>query len=356
MKTKYLLVWLLLLPLYSQAQEFRKYTNNFLYQGVDARGRAMGNAIASSSEDAFAGYWNPAGLVDVKKDQTQVGYVHVFDGLYNFDVVGVAFPTNKKHSFGLTGVRYGVDDIPNTIFLVDASGNINPDNITTFSAADYGVFLSYARELTEQVSIGGSAKFVHRNVGEFADAWGAGIDIGLKVRSLNERFKAAAFARDIFGTYTSWDFQFNDPQIISAFQRTGNDLPEDGTIEATSPSLVLAANYLIGNGKFTVNPEINVDFTFDGERNTLLSSSAFSGDPHAGVEFGYEQQVFLRAGINNVQEIRQETDFSTASWQLQPSVGGGLKLSNVEVDYALTQYDLREELTHLIAFKFGINK
>lgn len=340
----------------TQAQEFRRFANNFLYTGVDARGRSLGNAVSSSSADAFTGYWNPAGLVDLNAEQTQVGYVHVFDGLYNFDVLGLAIPTKKDHTIAITGVRYAVDDIPNTIFLIDQSGTINPDNITTFSAADYGVFLSYGTDLNDQLSIGGSAKFINRNVGDFANAWGAGIDIGLKYRSKDEAFKASLFARDLFGTYTSWDFQFDDPQIIASFERTGNELPSDGSIEATSPSVVLAANYLLEAGEFSFQPEVNVDLTFDGERNTLLSNTAFSGDPHAGLEIGYQRQVFLRAGVNNIQQIAQQDNFSTTQWEIQPSAGGGLKLSNLEIDYALTQFDLRQELTHLIAFKIGIAK
>ena len=356
MKRKLLLLTLLFAGIHSYGQEFRKYANNFLYHGVDARGRAMGNAIASSSEDVFASYWNPAGLSDVDSTQTQIGYMHVFDGLYNYDVAGVAIPTRKPgQTLGFTAIRYGVDDIPNTIFLVDESGNINTDNIRTFNAADYGGYFSYSRELNTQLSIGGSAKVLHRNVGEFAKAWGAGIDVGLKYTHKNNNLKAVAFAKDIFGTYTSWDFNFDDPEIRQVFIDTGNQIPEDGSIEANTPNLVLGGSYFIQANKVSILPEINLDVTFDGNRGTVISNDGFSIDPRAGLEIGYDNTVFLRGGINNIQELTDLDSFET-EWTIQPSAGAGVQLDNIGIDYSLTQYDFRNELTHLISLQLGLNK
>lgn len=356
MKRKLLIPVFLLLCFNSYSQEFRKYANNFLYHGVDARGRAMGNAIASSSEDVFSSFWNPAGLADIDSTKTQIGYMHVFDGLYNYDVAAVALPTRKAgQSLGFTAIRFGVDGIPNTIFLVDESGNINPDNITTFNAADYGGYLSYSRNLNTNLSMGGSAKVIHRNVGEFAKAWGAGIDVGLKYTHQNQNFRAVVFARDIFGTYTSWDFNFEDPEIRQVFLDTGNEIPEDGSIEANTPNLVLGTSYLFHANKVTILPEINMDVTFDGNRPTLISTNSFSLNPKMGVEIGYNQIVYLRGGVHNVQEVTDIENLEN-KWSVQPSAGAGVQLQNIGIDYCLTQYDFRNELTHLISLKLSLNK
>ncbi len=340
--------------LFANGQEFRKYANNFLYNGVDSRGRAMGNAIAASSEDVFASYWNPAGLVDSDLTRNQFGFMHVFDGLYNYDVLGFALPTKKQDVIGFSAIRYGVDDIPNTIFLVDDSGNINYDNVRTFNAADYAFLMTYASELNNRFSLGGSAKIIHRNVGDFANAWGGGLDVGLKYKSINDKFRAAAFAKDIFGTYSSWNFKFNDPEIVAVFLNTGNELPEDGSIEATSPTLVLGGNYLWDLGKFSIAPELDMDITFDGKRNTFVSSDFLSIDPYFGLEMGYEHSVYLRGGINNIQQISSID--SGSKWDLQANAGAGVQLPGIGIDYALTQFDYRDELTHLITIKVGIAK
>ena len=51
--------------------------------------------------------------------------------------IGIAKPIDDKSAAGFTFIRFGVDDIPNTTQLIDKDGNINYDNITTFSAGDY---------------------------------------------------------------------------------------------------------------------------------------------------------------------------------------------------------------------------
>ena len=48
----------------SSSAQFRKYSNEFLNIGVGGRALGMGNTQVSIVQDATAGYWNPAGLLD----------------------------------------------------------------------------------------------------------------------------------------------------------------------------------------------------------------------------------------------------------------------------------------------------
>ena len=56
----------LVLSCFKGYSQFRKYSNEFLNIGAGARGLAMGGAQVASVNDGTAGYWNPAGLVNVK--------------------------------------------------------------------------------------------------------------------------------------------------------------------------------------------------------------------------------------------------------------------------------------------------
>src|ERR1700739_1398393 len=117
---------LILLPAVSFSQ-FTEYSNEFLNIGAGARGMAMGNAQAGSVDDATAGYWNPAGLVHVKNN-SQVSLMHseYFAGIGKYDFGAVALPIDSnKRTIGLTVLRFGVDNIPNTLFLVGPDGSIN---------------------------------------------------------------------------------------------------------------------------------------------------------------------------------------------------------------------------------------
>jgi hypothetical protein len=51
-----------------------KYSNEFLNLGVGAEAYGMGNSVVADVDDANALYWNPAGLVGVKKVGRSIFY------------------------------------------------------------------------------------------------------------------------------------------------------------------------------------------------------------------------------------------------------------------------------------------
>ena len=52
-----------------------------------------------------------------------------------------------------------------------------------FSAADYAFITSYARKLNilDGIRFGSNFKIIHRRAGEFASAWGFGLDVGAQM-------------------------------------------------------------------------------------------------------------------------------------------------------------------------------
>src|ERR1044071_8144388 len=101
--------------------QFRKYSNEFLNIGAGARGLAMGGAQVASAEDGNAGYWNPAGLANIV-DYPSVSIMHAeyFAGIGKYDYICGAIPVRDSlRTLGFSLLRFGVDDIPNTLFLVE---------------------------------------------------------------------------------------------------------------------------------------------------------------------------------------------------------------------------------------------
>jgi hypothetical protein len=84
--------------------------------------------------------------------------------------------------------------------------------------------------------------------------------------------------------------------------------------------------------------EANIDFTFDGQRNTIISSSAINGDPKLGLECNFNNVFYLRAGINNFQRALADGDTLNQKkvWIYQPSAGAGFRIQSVTIDYAFT--------------------
>ena len=175
-----LLFLLLTLSLNSWGQE--KYSNEFLSIGVGARALGMSNAYIASVNDVTGGYWNPAGLLGIKNN-IQLGLMHseYFAGIAKYDFAGIATRLDSSNALGVSIMRFGVDDIPNTTELIDANGNINYNKISSFSAADYAFVFSYAKALkVKGLKVGGNAKVIRRKVGDFAGAWGFGMDAALQ--------------------------------------------------------------------------------------------------------------------------------------------------------------------------------
>jgi len=316
-----------------QAQDAPKYSNEFLAVGVGARALGMGSAYTAAVNDVTSGYWNPAGLLGVKGD-LQIGAMHseYFAGIAKYDYIGLAKPIDSMSTIGFTFVRFGIDNIPNTIDLIDPSGNIDYDRITSFSSADHAFIISYARKMkVPGLSIGGNAKVIYRRVGSFGKAWGFGLDAG--VQYLRGRSRFSAVFRDVTGTFNAWSYTL-DQRTIDVFAQTGNVIPEN-SVEVTLPRLTLGVAHQFKFGsKFDLLAAVDLENTFDGKRNTLIQSDAVSVDPRVGIELGYAGVVYVRAGMSNMQYVTDITDQRQLS--VQPNIGLGLKIKSVSLDYALT--------------------
>lgn len=358
--TKTYLFAVLLLPAVCFSQ-FRKYSNEFLNIGAGARGLAMGSAQVATATDATAGYWNPAGLTGVK-DNPNLNLMHAeyFAGIAKYDYAALAIPVaDNKRTIGLSVLRFAVDDIPNTLFLVEPDGSINYNNIKTFSSADWAFLFSFAQNIkateTKHISFGANAKVIYRKVGSFAAAWGFGVDAGLQIHGKKGHF--GIVARDLTTTFNAWSFKFSD-QEKEVLYLTNNEIPVKST-ELTAPRISVGGGYTFGKN-IKVTPEASLDITFDGKRNTVISSNPISIDPHVGVEVGIKDVFFIRGGVTNFQKALADGDTLNQKkvWIYQPSAGAGFKIKNVMVDYAYTNLANQNNplYTHIVSLRVNLVK
>lgn len=308
-----------------------KYSNEFLSIGVGARAMGMSGAVVASNQDATAAIWNPAGLNGISGDlQLAAMHAELFAGISKFDYATLATHIDTSRTIAFSIVRFGTDDIPNTLDLIDASGAIDYSRVSSFSIADYAFSFSYCKKTSiPGLTVGGNAKVIHRKAGEFGKAWGFGFDFGSQYTSGHWNF--GLMARDVTSTYNAWSY--NTDLLEETFSRTGNEIPKN-TTEITLPKLIPGVGYRVRlSNKFSLLTELNADVTFDGKRNVPISSDVISIDPRIGLEAGYGGFAFLRGGLQNIQRIK-EMD-GTTSTIFQPNIGIGLKLGKLSVDYAL---------------------
>ncbi|SFG12440.1 putative type IX sorting system protein PorV2 [Pontibacter chinhatensis] len=316
-----------------------KYSNEFLNLGAGGRALGMGNVQSALADDATAGYWNPAGLLRLPhKYNVSLMHSELFAGIVKNDFASFAMPLDSSSSLAVSLIRMGVDDIADTRRLQNEYGYIQYDSIRFFSVADYAMLLSYARKsnLVEGLQLGASAKIIYRNVGDFANAYGFGIDAGAQLQRGTWQF--GVMAKDITTTFTAWTH--NIEELEEAYLQTGNDLPEN-TAELTLPRVILGVGKSFRfTDSFTATLATDIDFTFDGKRNVLLKSDVVSVDPHVGLELAYANSVFVRGGLNNYQQT-QNFDGSTAK-RIQPNFGVGIKTGGLNLDLAISRINNSE--------------
>lgn len=337
--------------------QIAKYSNEFLSVGVGARALSMANANIASVNDVTAGYWNPAGL-NLQQSNLQVGLMHAeyFAGIAKYDFVGGSKRLDSNSVAGITFIRFGVDNIPNTTELIDANGNVDYSRIKSFNAVDAAVLLSYARNIAKikGLKIGANAKIIRRKLGDFAGAWGFGLDAGAMYDYKKWRF--AAMARDITGTFNAWTYNLSD-DVKQTFAVTGNDIPSN-SVEVTVPKLILGVTrtWYVWKDKISIGGELNFINTFDGKRNTVVKTNAWSMEPALGLELGYKNFIFLRSGIGNIQKSKDVNDADVTT--VQPNIGVGLKYKIFSLDYAMTNIgNVSTSLySHIFTVKIDINK
>ncbi len=317
--------------------------------GVDAAALGMANAVTAHTADVNSGYWNPAGLLSIEDNQLALMHSSYFANIANYNYVAYAMPLDNQSAVGISLIRFGVDDILNTTQLIDEQGNINYDRISLFSTADYGLSFSYARALPVQgLNYGINAKVIRRVIGDFASSWGFGFDAGVQFKT-KTNWQFGIMARDITTTFNAWAINEEEfEKVQDAVEGQNQELPE--TTEITIPKLQIGASKLFEfHYDYTLLASANLNIRFE-ENNDIISSAFMSVNPALGLEFGYIDMVFLRAGIGNFQNELQLDNSKQLGFQ--PSLGVGFKYNGIQVDYAFT--DIGDQSVALYSNVFSL--
>ena len=345
---KNLCLLFLLGNLFAYSQAVRKYSNEFMNIGVDAAALGMSNVMVAHTNDVNSGYWNPAGLIGLEDSQASLMHASYFANIAQYDYAAYAKPIDDRSAWGISLIRFGVDDILNTTQLIDSEGNIDYNRISLFSTADYGLTLSYARKLQiPGFQYGINAKVIRRVIGDFANSWGFGFDLGFQFE--RNDWKYGLMFRDITTTYNIWNINEEEyNKIKNAVPGQNQDLPE--STEITLPKAQLGMSKLFefhNETSLLASANLNMQFA---RTNDIISTDLVSIDPAIGFEYSYIDLVFLRAGVGNFQKINQLD--GTDKLGFQPNIGLGFKYRGIQVDYALT--DLGDQSAALYSNIFSV--
>ncbi|HEX9655843.1 MAG TPA: PorV/PorQ family protein [Bacteroidota bacterium] len=316
---------------------FGKYAGEFMSLGVGARPLSMGGAYVALANDVTSGYWNPAGLSHMNFPQVALMHAEQFGSLVNYDYGAVALPFGSNASIGVSVIRLGVDNIPNTISAgIDAFGNpvtdpsqiggidpnfarVDPDRVTYFNSADWAFYFTYSKKESDNFSYGANVKLIRRELGDNS-ATGLGFDLGVWYTPMDDLVLGANL-QDVTTTFLAWD---------------------TGTNELVSPTMKIGSAYFIDIWGGRIAPAVDFDVRFENRRTASNANlGRISFDIHTGLEFQYKNVVALRMGYNDVKQ-----------W----SMGAGVQLPKLNIDYSFARFASGEVFpdTHRISIMFTL--
>ena len=306
-----------------------KYAGEFLSIGVGGRALGMGRTAVALASDVTAGYWNPAGLVNIRYPEVTFMHDEGFGNLISYDYGAVAIPYGPSSSFGLSVMRLGVDGIPDTRdALIDVNGNgrfdgadrIDYSRVTYFTTSDWVFYASYAKAVSSVFSYGANLKFIRRSLGD-ASATGVGFDVAAQYIPY-DNVRLGVNIQDVTTTLVAWSTGLN---------------------ELISPTIKAGGAYLVDifGGRFA--PEIDFDVRFENRRTAATTHlGPVSIDLRGGLEYTYKNVVAVRFGYTDIKQI---------------TLGAGLRLPKLDVDYSFAKFDGTGQLgnTHRISLKLTID-
>jgi len=294
-----------------------KYAGEFLTHGVGARALGMGSAFVAVADDVTAGYWNPAGVADVKRRSVQLMHSETFGDVVNYDTGAYVQPLGGGAAVAVTMVRLAVDNIPFTDFEQDEDRIIyDPSRITWESDSESALLVSYARRTSDRLRLGGNLKMIRKSVGSYS-CYGLGFDVGAKF----DAWSGTTFGinvQDATTTFLSWDTK--EREHIMPTAKIG---------------VAYARPVASMDGRFVVAADADVRF-----ENRLLADEYHVGsvtaDTHYGAEFVYRGMVGVRAGL--------------AMGQL--TAGAGISLGGFAVEYAFGKHEHLDS-SHRVSASYG---
>jgi tetratricopeptide (TPR) repeat protein len=262
-----------------------------------AKASALGGAFSALADDPSAVYWNPAGLGWIKNSEIQTTYNQWFQDTF-FQDLGAVFPTD----WGAVGARLSYVNF-GSFQDRDAFGNpLGPETPQAFAAA-----------------LASSFRF-----GDFG--------LGLSAKADNESYtgySVGGFGVDAGALYRQkW-----------------------GSFSAGLRNLGAASSFSLPT-EFYLGAEAG--FGPPDSRFRLATDVTFPSGPavfHHGLEWAYDQKLFIRVGYEWVTQSFQYQD--------QAGFGGGmgLKIGQFDLDYSLVSYgDLGLTNKAALAYEFDDGK
>jgi hypothetical protein len=265
---------------------------SFLGIDVGPRANAMGSASVSLTNDVSAMYWNPAGIARINNVDAMFCNARWIADL-QFNYAGIAVPLGSFGNVGVSATFLTMDQMERTtINQPEGTGEM-------FDAASYAFGLTYARNLTDQFSLGISAKYINERLYN-SSASGFALDVGAL---FDTRFHGIMLGMSISNYGSKMQLDGRNMQIQHDIDPGANGNNPNINARLQTDNFDLPLLFRIG---------ISVDVLKGGlNSNLIISADALhpSDDVESlniGAEYTFNELVSLRIGYKDLGAIDTE--------------------------------------------------
>ncbi|MCF6270337.1 MAG: PorV/PorQ family protein [Melioribacteraceae bacterium] len=340
MKFLYIILALLVPLNVSYGQETNKSGTTaaqFLKIGVGSRATAMSGAIVGLVDDATATYWNPSGLVGVKKITVIANVTDWFLDV-NHQNFAIVFPIDGSQNIALSATILSMDKM-------EVTTERKPNGTGTFfEASDISIGLTYAVQIVDFFSFGITGKFINQNIyKESATAFA--IDLGT---TLTTGYKGISIGMSFLNFGTA--LKLEGPDLQKSYDANPNNATNTG----------VASNLATEHWALPLTIKVGIGWNLISNTNALMWSEMHklkigidANHPidapeyiSFGTEYGWHNTLFLRGGYSYNDG---EKDYSLGTG-IRWSVANNFVLN---FDYAFVNYK-RLSGVHNISVAIGL--
>lgn len=285
----------------------------FLKLGAGGRAGAMADSFSAIADDAYAAYYNPAGLSQLNGPQLGGADTQYFQGI-QYEVLDFAYPWGHERDYSrdvlaLSVYQLAVSDIQRFTSDTDQS-------VGTFGASDTSYAASYSYGFDRHLSLGVTGKLIAQSLDTYRSTAYA-LDAGLLYRlNPTERrpISVSAVIKNV-GSRTGYIYNNTDP------------LPTELTL---------------GLGAVVVPKAFKLDFEVSDYRDT-----------NPFISLGGEYTKQLNEAVGTAVRFGYTTDRSSNPGLNGPTLGAGLTFRRVSFDFAWVPFgELGDTFRYSMLVKF----
>ena len=293
---------------------------NWLKLETDARGVGMAGAMVAAGTGVSAITYNPASIGFIKGSELYYSKTNYLAGISHSSMAyGTQVTPTDFVAFHLFSFNSGKMDVTNAYFP-DGTGE-------EFDVTGLSLRGTYAKILTDRLKFGVSIKYIRENIYTTAMQTVA-IDLG------------SNFDTGIYGVILGMsvsnfgpDVQFSGEGLE---QQVADTLSVDGTLSKLTDEFPIPMSFRLGIKKDVFNNSIHkLTIAMDG-----VNPVDYVVTGNIGLEYSWLETAYVRTGTH--------LNHDTASFTL----GAGIKIGNIFVDYAFANYGILEN-TNQFGLRFG---